>query len=215
MPRVETKTKNRAGSEYHCGRCGKKIEPGQKYRVWEFRYGGKHIRCDGPNCAPRESELTQGRMSEIYAITEGVAAACQAFRESKDIDNFLGEMESKRDDADNLRDEIDSAYEEMGPGLQQSENGQNAEARRDALDTFRDELDSAIDEARSKWEEAEESGDDRCDDCGDTEEDAAHDEEAAAEQGVDFHEFKAKEGADLAALADEIASEFEALSIDC
>jgi hypothetical protein len=70
MPRVNARTKNRAGKERSCGRCGKKIEPGDRYYTWSFRYGGTHFRCAAHY--PRPSELTQSKLSAVYAATENL-----------------------------------------------------------------------------------------------------------------------------------------------
>lgn len=42
MPRVATRTKNKAGKPYDCDRCSEQIKPGEKYHEWSFRYGGTH-----------------------------------------------------------------------------------------------------------------------------------------------------------------------------
>lgn len=67
MPRVETVKKARK-SPGNCGTCYKKIEAGESYFKWAFRFGGKH-----QNCAihyPRPSQLTQSKMSEAYSAIE-------------------------------------------------------------------------------------------------------------------------------------------------
>src|SRR4051794_13877401 len=69
MPRVFTQTKNRAGRARSCGRCGTEIKPGDSYYKFSFRYGGTHYRCS--KHYPRQSELTQSKMAEIYSAIEG------------------------------------------------------------------------------------------------------------------------------------------------
>jgi hypothetical protein len=69
VPRVLTRTKNKAGKPRNCSKCGERIEPGQGYYTWSFRYGGtyrRHVTCG----RPRQSELTQSKMSEVYRAVE-------------------------------------------------------------------------------------------------------------------------------------------------
>lgn len=68
MPRVSRKKKIKLGADRVCGRCGKKIEIGEHYLSWSFRYGGVRYRClDHP---PRPSDLTQSKLSAVYAAQE-------------------------------------------------------------------------------------------------------------------------------------------------
>src|SRR3954464_10047336 len=70
VPRVYTQKKSSRGAERRCGRygCGKVIEPGESYFQFSFRYGGTHYRC--AEHRPRQSELTQSKMSAVYAAIE-------------------------------------------------------------------------------------------------------------------------------------------------
>ncbi len=70
MPRVNTVQKAR--KPQRCGSCRKEIKPGEGYRHWSFRYGGKHVRCMDYACRPRQSDLTQSKMATVYAAIEGV-----------------------------------------------------------------------------------------------------------------------------------------------
>ena len=76
MPRVTTRTKNRGGRDRHCGRCGEVIKPGEKYYTWAFRYGGSRFNCYRHH--PRQSELTQSKMSGVYAAIESAQDAIAA-----------------------------------------------------------------------------------------------------------------------------------------
>lgn len=57
-----------------CGKCGVKIKKGEAYYYWEFRYGGKHIRC--AKHPPRQSDLTSSdKLSRAYAASEAIEDA--------------------------------------------------------------------------------------------------------------------------------------------
>jgi superfamily I DNA/RNA helicase len=204
MPRINTKTKSRAGKQVNCGRCRIVIQPGQKYRSWSFRYGGTHFRCMQPKCNPRASELTQSQAGQMYQLTERIEDACQAIRTPGEytIEDFKSEMESIREDAESLKDEIQEGFDNMLEGLQQAEAGQRAEARVEALDSFMDELDSTIDNA--EWEVDEEE---ECKTCGLSEHDPNekydHDFKPVKETDPDSEE-----------RVEGIVSEFESISLD-
>lgn len=68
MPRVYTKTKSSRGAERRCSRCGQPIKPGETYYEWAFRYGGTRRNCFRHR--PRQSELTQSAMGDIYSAVE-------------------------------------------------------------------------------------------------------------------------------------------------
>jgi hypothetical protein len=98
MPKVEVRTKSVRG-DYKCGKCGDAINPGTVYYTWSFRYGGthrRHFECG----RPRPSELTQSRMSDVYAAQE-------AFQD-------LGTEASYEDQAAAVQDLIDTVTEVAG-----------------------------------------------------------------------------------------------------
>jgi hypothetical protein len=150
MPRVLEKTKNRAGAERSCGRCGKVIQPGERYLSWSFRYGGTYYRCiEHP---PKPSDLTQSKMSGVYAAIESaeVDLPKTEMDELDDLIHGVGET------AQEVADEYREAAEPFGG------EGENAE-RADELEGFADELLSfyaedtgfeTIEDARQAAEEA-------------------------------------------------------------
>src|SRR5947199_8233502 len=93
-------------TERKCGRaeCGKVIPKGEEYYIYSFRYGGKHFRCK--DHYPRRSELTQSRMSDVYAAIEDFE------------DNFtngadnLEEITSKVEEVREAAEEVCEAYRE-------------------------------------------------------------------------------------------------------
>ena len=80
MPRLNVVNKCRK-SPGSCGKCGDKIDKGQPYKWWKFRYGGKRVRCAKPECAPKSSDLTQSEFyGTLYGIQEELEAAIEEFR---------------------------------------------------------------------------------------------------------------------------------------
>lgn len=210
MPRVFTAKKIKRGKKIKCGKCGDRIRPGSSYRFWTFYKGARNIRCMKAGCAPRQSELTRSRMSEVYAILESIEDACKVFRGDYDFDSLIGEVETQHGELESLKDDFQSGKENIPEQFQEGETAQLIEARIEAIEAYLSELDTAESEARSKWEsEKPEEGDEAvCGVCGNPEEDEAH--EAG---GDEFdHEFEEEER--LKVLAEEVAELFEQLSID-
>lgn len=130
MPRVQTQTKSNRGRERHCGRagCGKKIEPGERYYQFSFRYGGTHFRCAAHY--PRPSELTQSKMSAVYAAIED--AEDQLINAG--LDDMAGIIEAVAEAVDEVASEYRDAGEAMG------EAGYENQERADELDGWSSEL---------------------------------------------------------------------------
>lgn len=146
MPRVNSARKNRAGKEYTCGRCGRKINPGEKYFFWEPRYGGKKIRCK--DHYPRQSELTTSKMSEVYAAIEDVedTLASQTFAPDSEGD-FTSLLANVAEVVTNVAEEYREAAEHFGGA------GENAE-RADELESFAYSLESFdIQDPAAFWED--------------------------------------------------------------
>lgn len=143
MPKVITirKAQKAQGS---CGNCRKPIEPGDSYRFWKFRYGGKHVRCMATACSPKASNLTQSEyLSGSASIEETFNEAVSQAACLQDIIDALNEAsETTRE----LGEEQGSKLDNMPEGLQQGDTGQLLEARRDACETVADELESKASE---------------------------------------------------------------------
>jgi hypothetical protein len=130
MPRVYTKTKNRAGKERACGRCSHVIAPGERYFQFSFRYGGTHYRCS--EHYPRGSELTQSKLSAVYAAVEDAEDQLENFDLASDIEALVQGV------ADTV-DEVAEEYREAAEPFQGQ--GENAE-RADELESWSYELQS-------------------------------------------------------------------------
>jgi hypothetical protein len=128
MPRVERIRKNRAGKERKCGKCGKVIQPGEHYLKWEFRYGGAHYRCTAH--PPRPSDLTQSKLSTVYAAIEQAEDELPTLASADDIE---ATVQGVADVVTDVVEEYRDAAEPFGG------EGENAE-RADELEGWAEEL---------------------------------------------------------------------------
>jgi hypothetical protein len=160
MPRVIEKRANRGATKAklcaatYCrvdeANGGRYIQAGQTYYTWSFRYGGtwyQHRDCG----YPRPSQLTQAKVSAIYAAQE--AAEDELGRltwedAGKDPQEILGPVaETAREVAQEYRD----AAESMGSA------GEEMEAKADNIDSWADDLESlSVDD----WEEPDKGDED-------------------------------------------------------
>lgn len=150
MPRVNVRTKNRAGAKRSCGKCGEEILPSEKYKSWSFRYGGTYYRCYRTACAPRQSDLTQSKMAEVYRAVEGAEEDIARAGEISEIKDAVSTVEE-------ATQEVAEEYREAAEMF--NGEGENAE-RADELESWVDELsgfypdDTAeVDDVRSDAEE--------------------------------------------------------------
>jgi hypothetical protein len=155
MPKVIEKKKNRGGTKtYTCTKCGKVIEPGQMFREWSFRYGGTyrmHSMCG----YPRQSQLTQSRMSDVYAAIESAEDIAAGEPGTWTKDDIVTALEEAISTAEEIRDEKQSAADEHfgggGPLAEQAEE----------METVVGE----IEQARDTVQDIDEP-DDECEACG-------------------------------------------------
>lgn len=138
MPRVNTATKNKAGKEIKCGRCGEKIEPGQKYFHYSFRYGGKHVRCS--KHYPRPSELTQSKMSGAYAAIEQADDALGEERKNGNAEDIESILETCAEEIEGVRDEYQESLDNMPENFQQGQTGEEIQEKIETLEGFADSL---------------------------------------------------------------------------
>lgn len=169
MPRVYEKTKSTAGKPYSCGKCSSNIEPKTKYYEWSFRYGGthrRHVACG----RPRQSELTQSKMSSVYAAVESVEDAVEAAQKDNEISSLAEALRDAATSVEEVRDEYQSSLD--GMFSQEGSVAQEMQEKIDALDSFADTLNSAADDVEnfaSSREELEQPGDEPEEPTGDHE----------------------------------------------
>jgi len=131
MPRVHSRTKRRGGKTYTCDKCREPIEPQQRYYTSSFRYGGTRTRHE--TCGyPRPSELTQSRLSEVYAAMETLQDNADTWETEEDA------QQAAQDAADVVREVVEAYTEAAEHFGGQGENQERAEQ----LESFADDLES-------------------------------------------------------------------------
>ena len=99
------------------------IEKGDSYYWWEFRYGGTRY----SKTYPRRSQLTQSKMSGVYAGFEGLEDAVNN-QDRSEVESALEEYKSAIDEA---RDEYEDADQQFG-GTGSSQHAERAQAMESA-----------------------------------------------------------------------------------
>lgn len=144
MPRVTSHKKNSGGragkAEYACCRCSDPIIAGDQFYAWSFRYGGTY-RQHAKHGYPRQSQLTQARIGEVYAAIESVEDLIGGEGEW-DYDDAAAGIEDAGSVAREIADEARSTADEYFGG-----GGPHAE-RADELEGIADELDDAAQQVR-------------------------------------------------------------------
>lgn len=151
MPRVLRQKKINRGKELRCPRCpeGQQvIGPGDEYLKWSFRYGGTHVRC--VLHPPRRSELTQSKMSEVYASIEG---AEEDIRKAESIEEVTGAIESVSETTQEVAMEYSDAAEAFGGEGENAERAEELESWGSDLDSFYPDEDDDLEEIKSEAEE--------------------------------------------------------------
>jgi len=146
-----------------CGRCKKRIRPGERYRKFVGRFGRIMIRCGGPDCYFRTSELSTGRVADVYAACEDVQewepkeVSKEALEELKQI------VESSRDTIEMVKDEDEASAENIEEYF--PSGNPTSEFLRERVDTLEDfiygieDAISRIDDALDEWDELEDKDD--------------------------------------------------------
>lgn len=153
MARVTSVAKARK-SPGSCAKCNKKIEPGQPYIWWKFRYGGKIKRCT--NCPrPRVSELiASDKLSRVCAAGESIEDALAEFDKT-------GELEDLKSAAESAAEELREVAQEYRDSADNVESGMNNRMPIcDELEEKADNLESKADEIESAASDLEEFDED-------------------------------------------------------
>ena len=116
--------------------CGTEITKGMPYQWIKFRYGGRRVRCE--SCRFRPSEMTQSKMSQVFAAQEGLEDFMGSW-EGTDMEELKSEIENCCSEIDEVVEEYREAAEAMGEG------GTQHEERADELDGWKEELDCCLD----------------------------------------------------------------------
>jgi hypothetical protein len=138
MPKVRTKVKAKAGKEYVCVHCRQKIEPGEQYMEWKFRYGGTR-RQHASHGSPKPSQLTQSKMSGAYAAIEAAQEAVDAAGEVSEVREA---MEECREGIEGVREEYQESFDSIPENLQSGAVGESIQEKITGLEDFMNELEA-------------------------------------------------------------------------
>jgi len=110
MPRVKhvEHARKPAGK---CGCCGAEIQVGAGYYWLAFRFGGKRIRCAKPECRFKRSDMTQSKLSGVYAAQEDAEAALAKW-DRKSVEALQEIVTTAGESVREVLDEYESAAEE-------------------------------------------------------------------------------------------------------
>lgn len=180
-----------------CGRCGTEIKPsrdevqdGKKVRVLGDSYrwiqfnsfkggGGRHVRCASYDCRFRQSDLTNSKMSGVYAAQETAEEAIDAWdgETSDDLQAILSECaEAAREVAEEYRESaanMESAFPGGSPTIDECNE------KADEIDSWADELESVDFDDKPEDDEDEDANEDE---DGDKDEEKKRKREEALEE---------------------------------
>jgi len=122
-----------------CGKCGKVIEAGHKYRWAKGRYTMKMVRCDRLRCNFRQSDLTgSDKLSRLYAARESVEDLLETdFESPSDIIDALV-------DAANEARDVGSEYSEASSNLDGKLNWEELEEKAQQCEQWADALEDVV-----------------------------------------------------------------------
>src|SRR3990172_2301991 len=140
MPRVHQRTAHKSKKPRKCDKCGEPIIPGQRFCTWQFRYSGAKYR-HGEHGAPRPSDLTQSKLSGLYAARESAEDTLKEWTELSDLADALRECASE---AEAVKEEYESAIEAMPEQFQESSPAaEDMREKIEAIESWMEELENA------------------------------------------------------------------------
>lgn len=161
MPRVNTVAKARK-AQGTCGKCGAEIGAGDGYRWIKFRHGGRRVRCLKPECRFRNSDLTQSKMSEVYAAQE---SAEDSIGDCASIEDLKALAEETADEIERVAEEYQESCDNIRDQFTDSTTADECEEKADGLQDWADNLRSVLDDFSDEFEPAE-PDDVSCPECG-------------------------------------------------
>lgn len=154
MPRVhEMKSQGRAeGGTMRCVSCPTPIVKGEEYYQWSIKAtrGGTTYRQHKAHGYPKQSQLTNSKLSEAYAAIETAQTDLAAASTKQEIEDVL---QACADGIDGVRDEYQNSLDNMPDGLQTGTTGQEIQEKIDALEEFSSNL-TSVDLDDDEYEEA-------------------------------------------------------------
>ena len=119
-----------------CGKCRAELPKGSAYLWAKGRYTSRKVRCTSPNCRFRPSDLTESKMSSVYAAQE-------------ELEDFMGQWNGED------LSEVQSACESCGEAIREvsQEYADAAEAMSGAGSEMQEKADN-LDQWASDIEDA-------------------------------------------------------------
>lgn len=154
MPRVHHVKKARK-TQGSCS-CGTEIKPGDPYKWISFMRGPRRVKC--ANCSFRASELTQGKIGELYGYQEDAYDHLQVWKPEKTeaetaLDDAKLVIETLHDNVEQFRDECEESLSNMPEGLQEGDTGQLLQERIDECENWLSEMDNFDPSTFEDWKE--------------------------------------------------------------
>lgn len=122
-----------------CSKCSIPINPGDPYLWWEFRHGGRHVRCT--NCPPRASELTQSAFLAMIYDAQDFQASITDHEQIQDLVDMVSEA----------RDQAQESLDNMPEGLREGDTGTLLQERVEACEQWISELGDLTDNDEVDW----------------------------------------------------------------
>lgn len=148
--RVYTRTKKKGKKEYRCRRCGKTIQPGERYYSYKPRNVGPVYHCSAHY--PKQSEMTKGKMSMVFAAQEDAEERLNALTvgevtEDWDGSDILSEVSSILEDFAEAIREVASEYQESADAMEdgfghETYVSQEVREKGEELEAWADEIES-------------------------------------------------------------------------
>ena len=124
------------------------VAVGESYFWWKFRYGGRRV----SKARPRPSQLTQSKLSEVYAAREELSDFLDGW------DRVGGDPEGVADALDAAAERVREVAEAYGEAAEAMGGaGEANQEKADACEAYADALDDAAAAVREVAEEVEEA----------------------------------------------------------
>lgn len=146
-----------------CNRCHGTIEKGEKYYYWKFRQGGITRNCQ--RCGyPRASQLTRGKLADVYAAREDLedlSGDCTAEDAIAALQDAGERVRAVAEEYQESYDNMEQAFPNGCPTMEDIQEKQEAcEQWADALGEAASELedyDPEDEDADRPWSKIEEA----------------------------------------------------------
>lgn len=134
----------RQGATLTCDKCRREIAKGEQYRHFKvgFRYGRKQVRCMRAECSPRQSEMTNSKMSGVYAAIESAEDTLASLRAGDPEDDTSSITEAVHGAAEGIEEVADEYREANDASPTGYVFGEDLNERADELSDAASQLES-------------------------------------------------------------------------